>query len=251
MNIDTHAHIFKEYYKENIDEVINNYEGIIIVNGYDHKTNKEVLKLVSEYKNVYGTLGIHPSCADNYKKEHLDFIKDNINKNKIVGVGEIGLDYYWVKNNNEKQKELFISQIKIANEFKKPIVVHSREAVSDVFDIIKENYNVEKALIHSYTGSLEMAKRFIKIKAKLGINGVVTFKNAKNVKKVVENIDLINLLIETDSPYLTPEPFRGKQNKPEYTKYIANEIAKIKEVSVDSVLKQTYSNAVDIFDIKN
>jgi len=249
MLIDAHCHLFKDDY-DNLDEVISSFEGIMIINGYDMDSNKEVLELVSKYNNVYGTLGIHPEHANSYKESDLDFVKNNINSPKIVAVGEIGLDYYWVKDNKEKQKELFIKQIKIANELKKPIVIHSRDAIKDTYDILKEYYTGSKFLVHSYAGSIEMARKFIKLGAYLGINGVVTFKNAKNIKEVVKEINLENLVIETDSPYLTPEPFRGKKNKPEYVSYVASKIAEIKAISNSDVEQKTTSNSLDLFDIK-
>ena len=248
MMIDTHSHIFKEDY-DNISEVINNMkDNIIIVSGTNDETNKEVLELVSKYDNVYGTLGIHPSEIDKLTSSSFSFIEENLNNNKIIGVGEIGLDYYWVKDNKEAQKELFIKQIEIAKKYNKCVVVHTRDSIEDAYNIIKE-YKDIKFVIHCFSSSLEMANKFVKLGCKLGVGGVLTFKNSKKLKEVVENINIDNLLLETDSPYLTPEPHRGKKNEPYNIIYVAEEIARIKNISVSEVLKITTNNAISQFDL--
>ena len=248
MMIDTHSHIFKEDY-DNIDEVINNMkDNIIIVSGTNDETNKEVLDLVSKYDNVYGTLGIHPSEIDTISDDSFNIIENNINNKKIIGIGEVGLDYYWVKDNKDRQKELFIKQIELAKKYNKAVVVHSRDSIEDTYDIVKD-YKEVKFIIHCFSSSLEMANKFIKLGCKLGIGGVLTFKNSKKLKEVVENIDINNLLLETDSPYLTPEPYRGKKNEPYNIIYVAEEIAKIKNISLKEVLKITTENAISQFDL--
>lgn len=248
MMIDTHSHIFKEDY-DNIDEVINNMkDNIIIVSGTNDETNKEVLDLVSKYDNVYGTLGIHPSEIDTITNDSFNIIEDNLNNKKIIGIGEVGLDYYWVKDNKDRQKELFIKQIELAKKYNKAVVVHSRDSIEDTYDIVKD-YKEVKFIIHCFSSSLEMANKFIKLGCKLGIGGVLTFKNSKKLKEVVENIDINNLLLETDSPYLTPEPYRGNKNEPYNIIYVAEEIAKIKNISLKEVLKITTENAISQFDL--
>ena len=164
-----------------------------------------------------------------------------------MAIGEIGLDYYWSKNEKEKQKEIFIKQLDIAKKNNKAVVIHSRDAIGDIYEILK-NYPYLKKDIHCFTGSIEMANNFIKIGCKLGIGGVLTFKNSK-LKDVIKDIPLSSILLETDSPFLTPEPFRGKKNEPFNIIYIANKIAEIKAISVDNVLKQTTLNAIDQFDL--
>ncbi len=243
--VDTHCHVFSEDYPD-IDDVIKKMDNnIIIVSGVDDASNKEVLKLCSLYDNVYGTLGIHPeSASDNYD---LDFVSSHINDPKIVAVGEIGLDYYYSKDNRNEQIDLFCKQIEIAISNNKPIVVHSRDAISDTYDIIKK-YNIgSKTDIHCFSSSLEMAREFIKLGCKLGIGGVLTFKNSERIKDVVKNIDISNLLLETDSPYMTPVPFRGKRNEPYNIKYVAEVISDIKGINVDDVLKITSENAFKLF----
>ena len=248
MFIDTHCHLFKEDY-ENIEEVINEMkDNIIIVSGCSTSTNKEVIELVNKYPNVYGTIGLHPEEANNVKEEDYNFMIGNINNPKIVGIGEIGLDYYYVNDNKDLQKQTFIKQIEIAKEYNKPIVIHSRDSISDTMEILKK-YSDMKIVMHCYSSSLEVAKELIKMNVKLGIGGVVTFKNGVKLKEVVENIPLEYLLLETDSPYLSPEPFRGKKNRPYNCYYVAKEISRIKNISLDEVLKITTENAISQFDL--
>lgn len=249
MLIDTHCHLSKNDY-DNLDEVINKMrDNLIITSGVNLKTNKEVLELIGKYPNIYGTVGIHPEEVDNVTEEDFDFIESNIDNPKIVGIGEIGLDYYWRKDNKDKQKEIFVRQLELAKKYNKSVVIHSRDAIQDTYDILKEVKLTMPIDIHCYSGSLDMAKKFIKLGCRFGIGGVVTFKNGIKAKELVKNINLDYLLLETDSPYLAPEPFRGCQNVPYYTYYVAKKIAEIKGKSVDDVLKVTASNAVEQFDL--
>ena len=246
--VDTHCHLFLEDYPD-VDDVIKKMDNnIMVVSGVDDASNKEVLNLCTRYDNVYGTLGIHPeSAGDNYD---LDFIREHINDPKIVGIGEIGLDYYYTKDNKNLQISLFCKQIEIALEFNKPIVVHSRDAINDTYDIIKK-YNIgSKCLIHCFSSSLEMGLEFVKLGCKLGIGGVLTFKNSSKLKEVVSGIDISNLVLETDSPYMTPEPFRGKRNEPYNVLYVAQKISEIKNISLDDVLRITSKNSFDLFDFR-
>lgn len=246
--VDTHCHVFLSDYPD-IDDVIKRMDGnIIIVSGVDDSSNREVLDLCARYDNVYGTLGIHPESVDD--SYDLDFVRNHINDPKIVAVGEIGLDYYYTRDNRERQIDLFCCQIEIALEFGKPIVVHSRDAISDTYDIIKR-YNIGTMTdIHCFSGSLEMALEFVNLGCKLGIGGVLTFKNSGRIKDVVKYIDISNLLLETDSPYLTPEPFRGKRNEPYNIIYVAQVIARIKGLSVSDVLEITKRNSYSLFDFR-
>lgn len=249
MFIDTHCHIFKEYY-DNITEVINEMkDNIMIVSGYNSSSNKEVIELVNKYPNVYGTIGLHPEEVNNILKNDFDFIIENINNPKIVGIGEIGLDYHYVSDNKELQKDIFIKQMDIARKYNKTVVIHSRDAILDTVNIIKE-YQDLKIVMHCYSSSLEVARDLIKMNVKLGIGGVVTFKNGVKLKEVVQNVSIENLLLETDSPYMSPEPLRGKQNKPYNCYLIAEKIAELKGISLESVLEITTSNAVSQFDLK-
>ena len=247
--IDTHCHLSKKNY-DNLEEVIKKMgEHIIIVSGVDDESNKEVIELCNKYDNIFGTLGIHPGELDKITEESFSFIENNLKHPKIVAVGEIGLDYYWRKDNIEKQKEIFIKQIELARKYNKTIVVHSRESINDIYEILKSYGKGIKATLHCFSSSIEMAEKFIKLGAKLGISGVVTFDNAKTLKEVVRNIDLKHLLLETDSPYLSPE--RGKKNEPYNIIYVAEKIAEIKGINVSLVLKNTTVNASCQFDLNS
>lgn len=244
--IDTHCHInIKDY--PDIDDVIKKMDGnIIVVSGVDDESNREVLDLVSKYSNVYGTLGIHPEEVD--KDYSLDFVKEHINDDKIVAVGEIGLDFYYTSENKDRQIDLFCKQIELAMSFNKPIVVHSRDAIIDTYDIIKKYNYGGRTLIHCFSSSLEMAREFIRLGCILGIGGVLTFKNSQKLKSVVSGVDLSSLVLETDSPYLTPVPFRGERNEPYNVLYVAKEISSLTGASLDDVLKITSDNACKFFD---
>lgn len=247
--IDTHCHIFKQYY-EDIDEVVKNMNGnIMIVSGTNDIDNLEVLELCNRYPNVYGTLGIHPTEVSKMTENSFKIIEDNLNNSKIVGIGEIGLDYYWEKDNKDIQKEVFIKQIELAKKYNKPIVVHTRDSINDVYEILKTHGKDLKIDIHCFSSSLEMANNFIKLGCKLGIGGVLTFKNNSKLKEIIKSIDLENIMLETDSPYLTPEPNRGKRNEPYNVYYVAKCIAEIKEISVENVLDITSKTAIFQFDL--
>ena len=250
MMIDTHCHISKEDYS-NIEQVITSMgNNILITSGVDTKSNKEVLELVETYPNVYGTIGIHPENVNTVTEEDFTFIEENINNPKVVAIGEIGLDYYWVKDNKEKQKEVFVRQLLLAEKYKKAVVVHSRDAVQDTYNILKELNLSIPIDIHCYSSSLEMAREFTKIGCRLGIGGVLTFKNSDKLKEIVKEIDLKYLLLETDSPFLSPEPYRGSQNIPYNAYYVALKIVEIKGISLEEVLEVTTRNAVSQFDLK-
>ena len=238
--IDTHCHIDCI---DNIEDIINNFDGIIITSGYDDKSNLKVIELVDRHDKVYGTLGIHPEEANN--EYNMDIVTDNLDNPKIIGIGEIGLDYYYTKDNIDKQIELFKKQLDIAQKHNLPVVVHSRDAIEDTYNILKD-YNL-KGSIHCFSSSLEMARKFIKIGYKIGVGGVVTFKNGKKLREVVNGIDIKDILTETDSPYLSPEPNRGKENNPSNVYYVIKEISNIKGISEDEVKSITMKNAEDVF----
>ena len=250
MFTDTHCHIYNEYYDNNIEQV---YEKMklanvdrIINNGCDSDSNKEVLELLGIYSWMYGAIGIHPESADSYTDEDLRFIEEYINDERVVAIGEIGLDYYWTKDNKDKQKELFEYQLKLAESVNKPVIIHSREATQDTIEILKK-YNV-RGVIHSFSGSYETACIYIKMGFLLGINGVITFKNC-NLKDVVSKLDLKDIILETDSPYLTPVPYRGKRNDSSHVYDIAKYICEIKGCSMEELSKETNGNINRCFDI--
>lgn len=249
MMIDTHCHLDIEEY-EDIDKVIKNMKNhIMIASGYNTKTNERVIQLVNEYDNIYGTIGIHPSEVKDMNEQSLKYIEANLNNPKIVGVGEIGLDYHYDGENKDLQKNYFIKQIELAKKYNKTIVVHSRDSASDTYEILKKNLGKNKAVMHCFSYSLEMAIKYQELGLKFGIGGVITFKNAIKLKDVVKNISLDNLLLETDSPYLCPEPFRGQENEPKNVYLVASKIAEIKNISIEEVINKTTKNAITEFDL--
>lgn len=247
MLIDTHCHLNKNEY-DNVDEIIKKMNGIMITAGCDDNSNLEIIEQVNKYDNVYGVLGIHPESVTEVTEESFRIIEENLNNPKIVGIGEVGLDYYWDKTHIEEQKQLFIRQIELAQKYNKTVVVHSRDAIEDTLSIVKQYPDV-KFVFHCFGSSLEIARELVKRNIRLGIGGVVTFKNGVKLKEVVEGIDLEYLLLETDSPYLTPEPYRGKRNEPSNTLYVAQKIAEIKGIEVDKVIEKTAQNAIEQFDL--
>lgn len=246
--IDTHCHIGKEYY-DDIDKMINNMNGYMIISGCNDESNLEVIELVKKYSNIYGTIGFHPTELDKLTDNSFKIIEDNINNPKIVGIGEIGLDYHYENTNKSLQQEVFIHQIKIAQKYNKAIVIHSRDAIEDTYNILDRYILNTKCVLHCYGSSIDMAKRFLKFNMMFGIGGVITFKNSKVLKEVVEGLDLRYLLLETDSPFLAPEPFRGSINEPANIKIIAQKIAEIKQISYENVINVTTNNAISQFDL--
>lgn len=249
MFTDTHCHIYKEYYK-NLDEIINNAKNNkvnrMINNGCNSASNKEVLELLKKYDTMYGVLGIHPESVETYQESDITFIKNNLENDRIIAIGEIGLDYHYTKENKEEQKKLLEVQLSIAKNANLPVIIHSREATEDTINILKK-YNL-KGVIHSFSGSYETAQIYIKMGYLLGINGVITFKNSK-LKEVIKKIPLKNIILETDSPYLTPEPYRGKRNEPARILDIAKFICELKGVSLEELARITNENIKRIFDI--
>ncbi len=249
MFTDTHCHIYEEYYP-NIKEVLANASASNVTrflnNGCDPKSNQEVLNLITKYPHMYGALGIHPESASNYQEEDLTALEKNITHPKVIAIGEIGLDYHYTKENKPAQIALFETQLKLAEKYHLPVIIHSRDATQDTIETLKK-YSVT-GVIHSFSGSFETAQIYLKMGFSLGINGVITFKNS-NLKDVIKNIPLENLLLETDSPYLTPEPFRGTPNEPKHILEIAQFVANLKNISLEELSKITNENIKRIFDI--
>ncbi len=247
--IDTHCHLDIEDY-ENLEEIIHHMDGHMIVSGVDRKSNEHVVKLCEKYEKIYGMIGFHPEFANQFTEEEKQLLESQLNHKKIVAVGEIGLDYHYGKEDMDVQKRVFIEQILLAQKYNKPVVIHSRDAIADTYDIL-EKYHIEKipSVMHCYSSSAEMAEKFLKLNMKFGIGGVVTFKNSEKLKEVVRKMPLESLLLETDSPYLTPEPFRGTKNEPANVKYVAEKIAELKQITVEEVKKQTTENACKLFHI--
>lgn len=251
MLIDTHCHLSIEDY-DDIDLVINenreNGVGKIIVSACTKDSILECLEYIEKYDDVYLTIGFHPSETETYTTDEIKFLTETIKNNKkIVGVGEIGLDYHYGKDDQLKQIEMFIDQMKLAEDLNLPVVIHSRDATEDTIKVLKEFPNVT-GVIHCFSGSVETAKIYVKMGYKIGIGGVVTFSNSK-LFEVVEAIGVENIVLETDSPYLTPVPFRGKKNSSKYLKYVAEKISRILEISVENVSLETSKNAYSVFDL--
>lgn len=246
--IDTHVHLNDEAFENILDETINcalkNGINRMIVIGNDYKTSLKAVEIANRYPFIYAMVGLHPSDVDEEKDFDLNWLKELLKEKKVIGVGEIGLDLYWTKDNKDLQILYFKKQLEIAKQFNLPVSIHSRDAIELTYEILKESNN--KGIIHCYSGSLEMANKFINLGYYLGIGGVLTFKNAK-IKDVLKHIDLYHIVSETDAPYLAPVPFRGKINKPEYIKIIVEEIAKIKELDVKEVENQIDKNVQTIF----
>ena len=250
MLIDTHLHLSNSDY-DNIEEVIlrakkSNVE-YLIVSCCNMNDIKEGIVLLEKYDNVFLSIGLHPSEVDTYSDEDIYYIHNILSSNnKIVAIGEIGLDYYYGRENKELQKELFIKQLNLAQDLKVPVVIHSRDAAEDTINILRK-YNL-KGVIHCFSGSLETAKLYIKMGYKLGIGGVSTFKNSK-LNEILKSIELSDILLETDSPYLAPEPVRGTKNEPSNIKYVCQNLSAIKDTDYERVAEVTSQNAIDMFDL--
>lgn len=253
MYFESHAHYNDEQFNEDRDEILSNLKnhnvGYVVNIGADMKSSLESIKLSEKYDFVYASVGVHPHDAKNVKEEDYDTLKEWLQKDKVVALGEIGLDYHYDYSPREKQIEVFTNQLKICENVTKPVIIHSREACQEVFDIIKAS-KVRKGVIHAYSGSVEMAKEYIKLGFYIGVGGVVTFKNAKKLVDVVNNIPLEKILIETDSPYLTPTPFRGTRNNSQYLAQIVDKISEIKQITHSEVEETTFLNAKSFFNIK-
>ena len=246
--IDTHCHVYNDEmdnYKE-IIEKCNEKNISMIINAIDIKTSKEVIKLSKEYDNVYPAIGLNYDEIDNFSEKDLLALEDLIKTEQVVAIGEIGLDYYWTKENKDKQKYFFKKQIELAIKYDLPIIVHARESVQDVYDIIKET-GIKKGSMHCFSGSTMMAKEFIKLGFKIGVDGPITYENNKKGIELVKEIDLKDLLLETDSPYLSPVPNRGKQNSPLNLEFIASKIADIKGIDIKEVEKVTTKTAKELY----
>lgn len=254
MFIDTHVHLNADQYKEDVEEVIQRaleakVEKMVVV-GFDRKTIEIALRLAEEYPFIYLVIGWHPVDAIDCTTEDLRWIEELAENPKVVGIGETGLDYHWDKSPKDVQQELFRKQIQLAKKVKLPIIIHNRDATADVVRILKEENAAEVGgIMHCFGGSVETAKECIDMNFFISLGGPVTFKNAKMPKRVAAEIPLDKLLIETDAPYLAPHPYRGKRNEPAYVVLVAEEIAKIKEVSIEDVAKQTTENALHLFKI--
>ena len=248
--INTHSHV-NMLRETNIDEAIQNAIDNKIVTIVPSSSVQDIFdtdKFIKKYNDVYGYVGVFPEEVKDFSDKTLSDMEEIIKSNpKIIGIGEIGLDYYWDKSFKELQKEVFIKQIEFANQMNLPLNIHSREAHLDTLEILKKYNKNSTAIMHCFSGSLEFARECIKEGIYIALGGVVTFKNAKKTKEVAKNIPLEYLLLETDDPYLAPAPFRGKENQPMYVKYVAEEIANLRGIAPEEVAKTSTENAKKIF----
>ncbi len=259
---DSHCHLDDERFDEDRQKLIEDIKKAnitkLISAGYSIEGSKKGIELSKKYDEIYTTCGISPNDIPQSEEELWkdietirDFVKENIKDNKIVAIGEIGLDYYWEKDlqRRELQKQAFIKQIEMANTFHLPIVIHTREAVMDTIEILKKNSVDKKGVFHCCPFNRELVKEALKLGYYISFAGPVTFKNAKNANEIIEMVPNEKILIETDSPYLAPEPVRGTRNDPRNVTYIAQKIADVKNKTIEEMAKITYLNALRIFNI--
>lgn len=248
MIIDTHCHIYPSE-MDDAEEIIKKCEEkniVLLLNGIDKESNSEILELTKKYDNVYAALGYDHSVVDKINEDDIKILDEQLSNDKIVAVGEIGLDYYWVKDNKEKQKELFEKMLFLAEKHNLPVIVHAREAIQDTYDILKKHKVIGS--MHCYQGSSEMAKEFIKLGFYIGIDGPITYKNNKKQKEMIKNIDINHILVETDSPYLSPEPVRGEKNTSLNLIYILEKIGKELNMSIGDITNITTNNARRLYE---
>ncbi len=253
MFFDTHTHLDDKKFDADRDELIASLksQGLsLLVNiGADIKSSKKSIELSGKYDFIYASVGVHPSDTGKLTDSDIVTLEQLAAHKKVVAIGEIGLDYYWDEPDREIQKHWFKKQLELAKKLNMPYIIHDRDAHADTLEIIKES-GYTNGVMHCFSGSVEMAKEVVKMGMYVSLSGTVTFKNAKNIKAVAEIVPLERLLIETDSPYLTPEPYRGQRNNSGYVKYIAKEIAKIRKMTVEEIAKITLENGKRFYNIK-
>ena len=252
MLVDSHAHLEDEKYDKDREEIIEECKKdltFLINVGSNLLTSKQSIELAHNYDFIYASVGIHPHDAQR-EFDKVEEIERLALQEKVVAIGEIGLDYYYDDPPKEFQKEIFIKQIRLAKKLNLPIIIHDRDAHGDILDILKQEWTKDlRGVFHSYSGSVEMAFQVIEMNFYISLGGPVTFKNAKKPKEVAKAVPIEKLLIETDSPYLTPEPYRGKRNTPVYVKFVAKKIAELREMPYEEVCRITAENAIKLFNI--
>ena len=251
--IDSHCHINDPSFKDHPEEYINlaKSAGIaeFLVVGYDEKSSRIAMDIAKNYQECFAAVGIHPSDVKRMKKGDLESIEELAKNDRVLAIGEIGLDYYWDKEKEvqDQQKEFFIKQIEIANKLNKPISIHCRDAYEDCYEILKAHPVNKGGVMHCYGGSPEMAKLLIKLGFVLGFGGTLTFKNARKPKEVLESISDKDYILETDAPYLAPDPYRGKQNHSKYLYLVRDKIAELRNISAEEVDRHSTENFNRIF----
>ena len=253
MIFDTHIHLNDEKIYEKLDFYLTEAEEVGVKSflcvGYDLESSIKAIEIANKYNNVYAAIGFIPTEWKKWTPNSILDLEELIKKSsKIVAIGEIGLDYYREKEENimQIQKEMFISQINLANKYDLPISIHARDSIQDTFNILKNNPCNNRGIMHCYSGSLEMSKEFTKLGYKIAFGGVLTFKNAIEIKRVLKHIDLKDVVLETDAPYLSPVPHRGKMNEPKFIVDTAKFAANLLEMNLDDFEKITYQNSLDI-----
>ncbi len=250
---ETHAHYDDNQFDEDRHEILSS----MVERGVEYVVNiaanlrgcQASIELAHKYNHVYATVGVHPDEVGELDEITFERLRRYCDEDKVVAVGEIGLDYYWDNEGHDVQEKWFIEQLNLAREKNLPVVIHSRDATEDTLRVIREHGSDLKGVIHCFSSSAEVAKEYVKMGFYIGIGGVVTFKNARVMKEVVEAIPLTSIVLETDAPYLAPTPFRGKRNESTYLQYVAEEIAKIKEISYQEVIQQTSINGKVLYGI--
>lgn len=255
MLIDTHVHLNADHYDEDLDAVIDRARdaGIekMVVVGFDRKTIERTMKLIDEYSDVYGVIGWHPVDAVDCTDEDLEWIEELSKHEKIVGIGETGLDYHWDKSPKGIQKEVFKKQIALAKRVNLPIIIHNRESTEDCVEILKEeNAGEIGGIMHAFSADENVADEVIGMNFYISLGGPVTFKNAQLPKDIAVHVPLEKLLVETDAPFLTPHPYRGKRNEPSYVKLVAEKIAELRDMPYEAFAKATTENAERLFNFK-
>ncbi len=254
MIFDTHTHLNAEQFKDEIPEVIERARELgvteMAVVGFDTPTILKSLELSQAYKDIYSIVGWHPTEAGSYTKEIEETLQRQLENERVVALGEIGLDYHWMEDPKEIQDKVFRRQIAIAKEMNLPISIHTRDAMEDTYKILKEEKIHDiGGIMHSFSGDGEWAERFLDLGMHISFSGVVTFKKAFDVHEAATVIPLDKLLVETDAPYLAPMPYRGKRNEPGYTRYVVERVAELRELSIEEVAKVTRENAHRLFRI--
>jgi len=251
MIFESHAHYDDEQFEEDRDELLSSMNkngiGTIVNVGASLESCGSTLALTEKYPFVYAALGVHPDEVGALNEESYQWLREQCRKEKVAAVGEIGLDYYWDNEPRETQKEWFIKQLELARELDLPVIIHSRDAAADTMEIMKTHAKGLDGVIHCYSYSPEMAREYVKMGFYIGVGGVVTFKNSKKLKETVEETPITSILLETDCPYLAPEPNRGKRNSSLNLVFVAETIAKIKNLEYDEVVRQTEENARKMF----
>ena len=251
---DTHAHYNDEKFKDNLDEVISEYKNVgvdrVVNIGYNIESSKKAIDLSNAYSNTYVAIGIHPSDVDKSSVSELEELYNKYNNGKIVAIGEIGLDYYWVKDNKEAQKELFKEQIKLANKLKLPIVVHSRDASLDTYNILKECPAKYGTLLHCFSPTDDLVRLVVENGYKVAFGGNITYNRAKSFQSYMDMIPVSQIVIETDSPYLPPVPLRGTVNTSKNLPIILEKLAEYKKIDVEELSEIVYRNSLEFFNIK-